>query len=146
MNVANFLAAWRKQIPPPFVLPMVDVEAFLANEPMEAILVKAVKPVAEEPIQALGGPIASILNHPVDSNIQHILKDIDMDLEESMGMGDYNIGPSIAAAEKTSQMPLSLIPEVGVSSRASTPKRPRSLTPAEVDRASGRKGLELLRL
>jgi hypothetical protein len=48
---------------------MVDVEAFLANELVEAIPVNAVEPVLEEPLQALRGPIPSILNHPLGSNI-----------------------------------------------------------------------------
>ena len=142
MNVANFLAARRKQIPPLTVLPMADVEVFLANEPMEAIPVKVVKPIVEEPIQAPGGPIPSILCHPLSSNFQHILEDIDMESEESVGMRDGNMGPSTAAVEKTPRKPLSPIPEARASSWAPTLKRPRSSIPAEADRASGRKGLE----
>jgi hypothetical protein len=38
-NVAGFLVAQRKQTPPPFVPRMADVEAFLANEPVMAVLV-----------------------------------------------------------------------------------------------------------
>ena len=82
VSVANFLPAQRKQVPPPSVQLMVDVEAFLANELVEAIPVNTVKSVAEEPIQAPGSPIPSILNHHLGSNIQHILEDIDMDSEE----------------------------------------------------------------
>jgi hypothetical protein len=49
------------------------------------------------------------------------------------------MGPSIAAATKTPQRPLSPIPEARASSRAPTPKRPRSSTHIRVDRASGLK-------
>ena len=115
---------------------MAKVEAFLANEHVEAISVNVVEPVAEEPIQAPGGPIPSVLCHHLGSNIQHILEEIDMESKESMGMGDNNIGPSTAAVEKTPRKTLSLIPEVEASSPAPTPKRPRSLTPAEADKAS----------
>jgi hypothetical protein len=52
VNVASFLATQRKQIPPPSVLHMADVEAFLPNEPIEAIPVNAVESIAEEPMQA----------------------------------------------------------------------------------------------
>ena len=93
MNVASFLANQRKQAPLPSVPPMAEVEAFLANELMEAILVNAVELVAEELIQAPDGPIPSILCHPLGSNIQHILEEIDMESEESVGMGDDNMGP-----------------------------------------------------
>jgi hypothetical protein len=114
---------------------MADVEAFLASEPVEAVPVNAVELVAEEPMQASGGPIPSILNQPLGSNIQHILEDLDMDSKEPVGMVDDNMGPSIVVATKTPRKPLSLIPEVGASSRAPTPigfdgasgsKRPRA--------------------
>jgi hypothetical protein len=139
MNVASFLVARRKQIPPPSVPRMADVEAFLANEPVEAVLVNVAELNLEEPIQVLGGPIPSILNHLLGLNIQHILEDINMDLEESVKMADDNMGPSTAAATKTPRKPLSPIPEVGATSRALTPKRPRSSTPVGVDGASGSK-------
>jgi hypothetical protein len=130
VNVASFLSTKRNQIPSPYVLCVADVEAFMAIEPIEAVLMNAVESVLEESLQAPGGPIPSILNHPPGSNIQHILEDIDMDSEESTGMGDDNMGPSTTAAARTPQKPLSPIPEVGATSRASTPKRPQSLTPA----------------
>ena len=103
---------------------MADVEAFLANEPVEAILVNAVEPVAEEPIQAPGGPIPSVLCQPLGSNIQHILEEIHLESEESMEMEDNHIGPSNATVEKIPQKPLSLILEARTSSRAPTPKKP----------------------
>jgi hypothetical protein len=139
MNVTGFLVVQRKQAPPPSVPRMADVEAFLANEPVLAVPVKVLEPVAKEPLQAPEGPIPSLLNHPLGSNIQHILEDIDMDSEESVGMADDNIGPFGAAAAKTPQKPLSPISEAGSSSRASTPKRPQSPTHARVDRALGSK-------
>jgi hypothetical protein len=40
-NVASFLATQRKQMPKPSVPCMVDIEAFLANEPFEASPVNA---------------------------------------------------------------------------------------------------------
>ena len=69
VNMANFFANRRKQIPLPFVPSMVAVEAFLANEPVEAVPVTVIEPVAEEPIQAPVGPIPSVLCHPLGSNI-----------------------------------------------------------------------------
>ena len=124
VNMANFLANRRKQIPPPFVPSLAAVEAFMANEPTEAVPVNIVEPVVEESIQAPAGPIPSIRCHPLGSNIQHILEDIDMDLKESVGKGDNHTGPSNAADERNPSKPLSPIPEARVSSRASTPKRP----------------------
>ena len=101
VNMANFLANRGKQIPPPSVSSMMAVEAFLANVPVEAVLVNVIKSVAEKPIQALAGPIPSVLCHPLGSNIQHILKDIDMDSEEFVGMRDNQTGPPNAAIERT---------------------------------------------
>jgi hypothetical protein len=48
VNVADFLAARRKQAPPPSVLRMADVEAFLANEPVMAVPVNVLEPSTEE--------------------------------------------------------------------------------------------------
>jgi hypothetical protein len=62
-----------------------------------------------------------------------------MDSEESVGMADDNMGPPTAATVKTLRRPLSPIPEVGATSRASTPKRPQSLTPVGVVGTSGSK-------
>ena len=101
MNMANFLANRRKQIPPPSVLPMAAIEAFLANKPVEVVPVNVIELVAEESIQAPTGPILSVLCHPLGSNIQHILEDIDMDSEESVGMRDNHMGPPNVAVERT---------------------------------------------
>ena len=135
VNMANFLANRRRQVPPPSVPRMDVVEAFLANEPIEAILVTVAGPAVEEPIQAPDGPIPSALGHPLGSNIQHILKEIDMESEESVGMVDHHSGPLNAAIEKAPQKPMSPIPEVGASSRAATSKRSRDPIFDEADRA-----------
>jgi hypothetical protein len=134
VDVAGFLASQRKKVVLPSVPRLAEVEAFIANEPVPAIPVAVAKPVEEEPLRAPEGPIPSLLNHPLGSNIQHILEDIDMELEDSVGMADDNMGPSPLAAMRTPRKALSPIPEVGTSSRAPTPKRPRSLTPVEVEK------------
>jgi hypothetical protein len=113
VNMANFLANRRKQIPPPSGASMAAIEAFLANEPVKAVPVNVVEPVAEEPIQAPTSPIPSIMCHPLGSNIQHILEDIDMDSEESVGMGDNRTGPSNVAVERTPRKPCLLFQKQG---------------------------------
>jgi hypothetical protein len=113
---------------------MEEVAAFLANEPVLAVPVNVVG-LVEEPLQAPEGPIPSVLNHPLGSNIQHILEDIDVESEDSVGMADDNLGPFTVAAVHTPRQPLSTIPEQGVSSRALTLKRPRSPILDEVERA-----------
>jgi hypothetical protein len=65
-----------------------------------------------------------MLNHPLGSNNQHILEDLDMESKESVGMADDNMGLSTTTAIKIPRKPLSPIPEVGASSLALTPKRP----------------------
>jgi hypothetical protein len=72
--------------------------------------------LVEEPLRAPEGPIPSMLNHPLGLNIQHILEDLDMGSEESVGMEDENIRPSTAAGTKTPRKPLSPISEIGASS------------------------------
>ena len=69
VNMANFLANWRRQVPPPSVPRMDTIEAFLANEPVEAIPVTVVGAAVEEPIQAPDGPIPLALGHPLRFNI-----------------------------------------------------------------------------
>ena len=101
VTMANFLPNRRRQGPPPFVPRMDAVEAFLANEPVEAIPVIIAGSAVEEPIQAPDGPIPSVLGHPLGSNIRHILEEIDIELEESVGMANHHSGPPIAAVEKT---------------------------------------------
>ena len=135
VTMVNFLANRRRQVPPPSVLRMDVVEAFLANEPVEAIPVTVAGPTVEEPIQAPNGPIPSVLGHPLGSNIRHILEELDMESEESVGMADHHSGPPNAAVKKTPRKPMSPIPEVRASSRAVTPKRPRDPIFYEADRA-----------
>jgi hypothetical protein len=55
----------------------------------------------------LGGHIPSVINHPLGSNIQHILEDIDLDLEEFVEMKDDNMGPTVVTEEavKTARKP-----------------------------------------
>ena len=110
-------------MPPPSVPRMDAVEAFLANEPVEAILVTVARLVVEEPIRALDGPIPSSLGHPLGSNIQHILEEIDMESKESVGMVDHHSGPPNAAIEKAPRRPMSPIPEAGTSPRTANSKR-----------------------
>ena len=136
VNMANFLANRRRQVPHPSVPRMDVVEAFLANEPVEAILVTVARQVVKEPIQAPDGPIPSALGHPLGSNIQHMLEKIDMELKESVRMVDHHSGPPNAAVEKAPRKPMSPIPEVGASSRVATPKRSRDLIFDEANRAS----------
>ena len=132
-NVANFLAAWRKQMPKLSMPCMVDVEAFFANEPVEASLLNAVEPVLAELLQVPGGPLPtlSILGHPLGLNIHHILEDLYLELEDLVGMRDDHGGHPIAKAEaaKPPPKPLSLILEAGSPTgvdKASGSKRPRT--------------------
>jgi hypothetical protein len=100
VDVAGFLASRRKKAELPSVPRLAEVEAFIANEPVPAVPVAVVNPVGEEPLRAPEGPIPSLLNKPLGSNIQHILDDIDMELEDSVGMADEIIGPSPLAAKR----------------------------------------------
>ena len=50
VTMANFLDNRRKQVPPHSVSRMAVVEAFLANEPIEAMPMTVVEPAVEEPI------------------------------------------------------------------------------------------------
>jgi hypothetical protein len=119
------------------VPPLVDVEAFLANEPIKVSPMNVAELALEEPLQMIGGPIptASVLGQPLGSNIKHILEDIKFNLEDSVGMQGDNMEPNTAekGGAKAQPKPLSLILETGTASRALTPKRLRILTPARVD-------------
>ena len=136
VNMANFLANRKRQVPPPSVPRMDAVEAFLANEPMEAISVTVAPPAVEEPIRAPKGPLPPSLGHPLSSNIQHILEEIDIESKESVGMVDHHSGPLNAAVEKAPWRPMSQIPEVGTSPRTANSKRSRDLILGEDNRAS----------
>ena len=136
VNMANFLANRRRQVPPPSVPRMDAVETFLANEPVEAIPMTIVGPAVGEPIRAPDGPIPSALGHPLGFNIQHILKEIDMESKESVGIIDHHSSPSNVTVEKAPRKSMSPIPEVEASSRAATSKRSRDPIFDEADRAS----------
>ena len=63
------------------------VEAFLANEPIEVSPVNTAGLVLEELLQVIGGPISELdLDQPLGSNIQHILEDLNLESEDSVGM------------------------------------------------------------
>jgi hypothetical protein len=132
VDVADFLASQRKKVILPPVSCVAEVEAFIANKPIPAVPVAMEKLVKKELLQSPEGPVPSLLNHHLSSNIQHILEDIDMESKDLVGMADDNMGPSNIAVVRTSGKALSLIPEAGTLSRAPTPKRPQSLTLARV--------------
>jgi hypothetical protein len=137
VKVAGFLAASRSQAPPLSVPRVEEVTAFLANEPIPTVPVNAAG-LVDEPLVAPEGPIPSVLNRQLGSNIQHILEDLEMASEDSVGMADKNLGPFMEIAEHVSRGPLFTIPKVGASSRALTPKRSRSETHVEKASASKR--------
>jgi hypothetical protein len=68
-NMAGFLAARWKKAALPSVPRLAEVEAFIANELVLAIPVNAAKPIKKEPLRAPEGPIPSLLDHPLGSNI-----------------------------------------------------------------------------
>jgi hypothetical protein len=114
-NVVGFLAARRGQAPPPSVPRVEKVAAFLFNEPILAVPTNAVG-LVEEPLRVPKGPIPSMLDRPLGSKIQHILKDLEMGSEESIGMADDNLGPCTADVAQAPRKPLSTILETGASS------------------------------
>ena len=59
-----------------------------------------------------------------------------MESEDSVGMVDHHSGPPNATVEKAPRKLMSPILEVGASSQAATPKRPRDPIFDEADRAS----------
>jgi hypothetical protein len=133
VDVAKFLASWRKKVVLPPVLPLVKVEKFIANEPVLAVPVMVAKVVDEEPLRVPEGSIP-ILSQPLGSNIQHILEEIEMMLDDSVGIAGDNMGASPKAVAGVLGRTLSPILETGNSSRALTPERPQSPTPAGVEK------------
>jgi hypothetical protein len=131
VDVAGFLTSRRKKVVPPSVPPLAEVEKFMANEPVLAVPVAVAQMVGEEPLQAPEGSIPT-LSHPLGSNIRHILEEIDMMSEDSVGMADDNMEAPPKAVTRTLRKTLSTIPEAGNSSRAPTPKGSRSPTLAGV--------------
>jgi hypothetical protein len=90
VDVARFLAFRRKKVVLPSVPPLAEVEKFIANEPILAVPVAVAQMVEEEPLRAPEGSI-HILSQPLGSNIRHILEEIDMMSEDSVGMADNNM-------------------------------------------------------
>jgi hypothetical protein len=90
MDVAGFLASRRKKVVLPSVPPLAEVEKFMANEPVLAVPVAVAQMVKEESLRVPEGSIPT-LSHPLGSNIRHILEEIDIMSEDSVGMADDNM-------------------------------------------------------
>ena len=130
----------------PTVLRVFEVEAFLADEPVEACPVNMALPAPTRPLPMTTDPIPPelILGHPLGSNIQDILENFYLEPENSVGMEDENIGGPTAEAEGMRPQPKSLssVQETGTASRTVTPRRRQSPTSmAGVVRASGSRTL-----
>jgi hypothetical protein len=134
-DVAGFLASRRRKAVPPSVPPLVEVEKFMANEPVLAVPVAVAKVADEEPLRVPEGSIP-VLSQPLGSNIRHILEDIEMMSDDSVGVAGDNMGASPKAAEGVPGRALSPIPEAGNASRAPTPGKPRSPTPEGVGKGA----------
>jgi hypothetical protein len=76
------------------------VEKFIANEPVLAVPVAVAQTVEEEPLRAPERSIP-ILSQPLGLNIRHILEEIDMMSEDSVGMADNNMEASPKAVAGT---------------------------------------------
>jgi hypothetical protein len=120
---------------PPSVPPLVEVEKFMANEPVLAVPVAVAKVADEEPLRVPEGSIP-VLSQPLGSNIRHILEDIEMMSDDSVGVAGDNMGASPKAAEGVPGRALSPIPEAGNASRAPTPGKPRGPTPEGVGKGA----------
>lgn len=68
-------------MPKPSVPRTADTEAFLANEPIVASSMNMVELILAKLLQAPGGliPTELVLGHPLGSNIQHILWDLELE-------------------------------------------------------------------
>jgi hypothetical protein len=97
-DIAGFLASRRKKAVPPSVPPLVEVEKFIVNEPVLAVPVAVAKVAEEEPLRVPEGSIP-ILSQPLGSNIRHILEDIEMMSDDSVGLAGDNMEASPKAAE-----------------------------------------------
>jgi hypothetical protein len=134
-EVTGFLASRRKKAVPPSVSPLVEVEKFMTNEPVLAVPVAVAKVADEEPLRVPEGSIP-VLSQPLGSNIQHILEDIKMMSDDSVGVAGDNMGASPKVAEGVPGRVLSSIPEAGNTSRAPTLGKPRSPTPEGVGKGA----------
>jgi hypothetical protein len=135
VDVAGFLASRRKKAVPLSILPLEEVEKFIANEHVLAVPVAVAKVAEEEPLRVPEGSIP-VLSQPLGSNIRHILEDIEMMSDDSVGLAGDNMGTSPKAAEGVPGRALSPIPELGNSSKAPTPMRPRSPAPEGVKKGT----------
>jgi hypothetical protein len=138
VGVAGFLASRRKNAAPLSIPPLVEVEKFIANEPVLAVPVAVARVVEEEPFRVPEGSIPA-LSQPLGSNIRHILEEIEMMSNDSVGVVGDNMGTPLKAAEGVPGRALSPILEVGNSSRAPTLARPRSPTPAGVEKGTAKR-------
>jgi hypothetical protein len=134
-GVAGFLASRRMNAAPLSIPPLGEVEKFIANEPVLAVPVAVARVAEEEPLRVPEGSIP-VLSQPLGSNIRHILEEIEMMSDDSVGVAGDNMGTPLKAAEGVPGRALSPIPEVGNSSRAPTPAGPRSPTPDGVERGA----------
>jgi hypothetical protein len=134
-GVAGFLASRRMNVAPLSIPPLGEVEKFIANEPVLAVPVAVARVAEEEPLRVPEGSIP-VLSQPLGSNIRHILEEIEMMSDDSVGVADDNMGTPLKAAEGVPGKVLSPILEVGNSSRAPTPTRPRSPTPEGVEKGT----------
>jgi hypothetical protein len=134
-GVAGFLASRRMSAAPLSIPPLGEMEKFIANEPVLAVPVAMARVAEEEPLRASEGSIP-VLSQPLGSNIRHILEEMEMMSDDSVGVAGDNMGTPLKAAEGVPGRVLSPIPEVGNSSRAPTPARPRSLTPDGVEKGT----------
>jgi hypothetical protein len=70
----------------------------LVRSPVLAVPVAVAKVAEEEPLRVPEGSIP-VLSQPLGSNIRHILEDIEMMSDDSVGLAGDNIGTSPKAAE-----------------------------------------------
>ena len=139
-RMASFLAIRRKQESKPDVPDVTKVEAFLANKLVEVSPVNTVGPILEEPLQVIGDPIPVLdLDHPLGSNIQHILEDLNLESEDSVGMQSENFG-HLAPTKRLIALPLSLCLQF---QRKGPLLECRPLTENEPDFSRGRSSLRV---
>jgi hypothetical protein len=130
MNVAGFLASRRKKVVLLLVPPLAEVEKFIANEPVLAVPVAVAKVADDKPLRVPEGSIP-ILSQPLGSKMAHS-RENRHDVGGFGGDSRRQYGSIPQSSGGVLGKTLSPIPETGNSSRAPTPKRPRSPTPARV--------------
>ena len=99
---------------------MTKVESFLAYKLVKACPMIMAPFASKRPLQVPVDliPPESILGHPLGSNIQDILEDFDLELDNSVGMEDENVGGPTTEVESVRPQPhpLSPVREVGTTS------------------------------